>query len=60
MDDTGHTRLVERYLREAGNFEGVHSLDRSPRRMFSDPLYAVVGESAGLYEKGSLDGQEVL
>ena len=38
-------QLVERYLKEGGNFENVRSLDRSPRRMFSDPLYAVVGES---------------
>ena len=41
LDDRGHMRLVERYLEEAGSFENV----RSPRRMFSDPLYAVVGES---------------
>jgi hypothetical protein len=46
-------RLVERYLEEAGNFENVRSLDRSPRRLFSDPLYAVVGESTGPYaERG--------
>jgi SAM-dependent methyltransferase len=47
LDDRGHARLVERYLREAGNFENVRGLDRSPRRLFSDPLYAVVGESTG-------------
>jgi SAM-dependent methyltransferase len=47
LDDKGHMRLVEEYLREAGNFRNVRSLDRSPRRMFSDPLYAVVGESIG-------------
>jgi hypothetical protein len=40
-------RLVEEYLREAGNFQGVRSLDHSPRRMFSDPLYAVIGENTG-------------
>jgi hypothetical protein len=40
-------RLVESYLREAGSFDNVRSLDRSPRRLFSDPLYAVVGEAAG-------------
>jgi hypothetical protein len=40
-------RLVESYLQEAGNVEGIRSLDRSPRRLFSDPLYAVVGESKG-------------
>jgi hypothetical protein len=42
-------RLVEDYLQAAGNFENVRSLDRSPRRLFSDPLYAVVGESTGPY-----------
>ena len=47
LDDQGHMRLVEEYLREAGNFRGVRSLDRSTRRMFSDPLYAVIGESTG-------------
>jgi SAM-dependent methyltransferase len=47
LDDAGHMRLVEDYLREAGNFRDVHSLDRSPGRLFSDPLYAVVGRSAG-------------
>jgi SAM-dependent methyltransferase len=52
LDDRGRTRLVERYLREAGNWSGVRSLDRSSRRLFSDPLYAVVGESAGPYAEG--------
>ena len=47
LDAKGHMRLVEDYLREAGNFRNVRSLDRSPRRLFSDPLYAVVGESSG-------------
>jgi hypothetical protein len=47
LDDEGHMRLVEEYLRRAGNWNGIHSLDRSPRSMFSDPLYAVVGRSAG-------------
>ncbi len=47
LDDRGHMRLVESYLEETGNFVNVRSLDRSPRRMFSDPLYAVVGEAAG-------------
>ncbi len=50
LDDQGHVRLVEEYLREAGNFENVRGLDRSPRRMFSDPLYAVVGESTGPHQ----------
>ena len=46
LDDRGHMRLVERYLQDAGNFRNIRSLDRSPRRLFSDPLYAVIGESA--------------
>lgn len=49
LDDKGHMSLVQHYLREAGNFENIRSLDRSPRRIFSDPLYAVVGESTGPY-----------
>jgi SAM-dependent methyltransferase len=49
LDDQGHMRLVERYLEEAGNFRNIRSLDRSPRCLFSDPLYAVVGESMGAY-----------
>ena len=47
LDDQGRIRLVKEYLREAGNFENVRALDRSPRRMFSDPLYAVIGKSTG-------------
>ena len=52
LDDLGHMRLVKRYLEEAGNFRKVRSLDRSPRSVFSDPLYAVVGESTGPYSSG--------
>jgi SAM-dependent methyltransferase len=51
LDDKGHLRLVEQYLKEAGNFMNVRGLDRSPRRKFSDPLYAVIGESTGTYTK---------
>jgi SAM-dependent methyltransferase len=47
LDDAGHMGLVEGYLQEAGNFRDIHSLDRSPGRLFSDPLYAVVGRSTG-------------
>jgi hypothetical protein len=42
-------RLVEEYLQEAGNFRNP---DRSPHRLFSDPLYAVIGESTGPYSGG--------
>jgi SAM-dependent methyltransferase len=52
LDDRGHTQLVESYLEEAGNFRDIHSLDRSPRRLFSDPLYAVIGSSTGPYSGG--------
>ncbi len=47
LDDRGRMQLVERYLHEAGNWSDISSLDRSSRRLFSDPLYAVVGRSAG-------------
>jgi SAM-dependent methyltransferase len=47
LDDRGHMRLVERYLEDAGNFADIRSMDRSSRRVFGDPLYAVVAESAG-------------
>jgi hypothetical protein len=40
-------RLVEEYLRDAGTFANIRSLDRSPRLVFGDPLYVVVAESAG-------------
>jgi SAM-dependent methyltransferase len=53
LDDEGHMRLVERYLEEAGNFLNIRSLDRSPRRLFSNPLYAVVGESTLLRPEAS-------
>jgi len=54
LDDRGHMRLVESYLHEAGNWSGVHGLDRSPGRMFSDPLYTVVGRSTGPYTAASV------
>lgn len=47
LDDTGRMQLIEHYFGEAGNWRDVRGLDRSPRRPFSDPLYAVVGESMG-------------
>jgi SAM-dependent methyltransferase len=56
LDDRGHMQLVERYLREAGNWSDVHSLDRSPRRLFADPLYAVIGRSTGSYANDARPG----
>ena len=52
LDDRGHMRLVESYLEETGNFRDIRSLDRSPRRLVGDPLYAVVAESTGAYIGG--------
>jgi SAM-dependent methyltransferase len=49
LDDAGRMGLVEGYLREAGNFRDINSLDRSPGRLFSDPLYAVVGRCTGTF-----------
>ncbi|MGH2353776.1 MAG: methyltransferase domain-containing protein [Chloroflexota bacterium] len=48
LDGAGHARLVEHYLRAAGNWTAIDFLDRSPRRRSSDPLYAVVGRSLGV------------
>ncbi len=56
LDDRGHVRLVEHYLEEAGNFQSIRSLDRSPRRLFSDPLYAVIGESTGPHANDETGG----
>lgn len=44
-DDRGRVRLVQEYLGEAGNWSEIESLDRSPKFLFSDPLYAVVARS---------------
>jgi len=45
-DDQGRIGIVEGYLRDAGNWRDIQSLERSPRGMFGDPLYAVVARSA--------------
>ena len=50
LDDAGHLALVRRYLEEAGNWQDIQGLDRSPRvagRRSGDPLYAVVGRATG-------------
>jgi ubiquinone/menaquinone biosynthesis C-methylase UbiE len=46
LDDLGHAELVMRYLRAAGNWTDIRTLDRSPRIPGADPLFAVVGLSA--------------
>jgi SAM-dependent methyltransferase len=46
LDDVGHVALVARMLAEAGNWEDITQLDRSPRWR-GDPLFAVVGRSMG-------------
>ncbi len=47
LGEAGRVELVESYLRDTGNFREVHGLDRGPRLPLSDPLYAVIGRSAG-------------
>jgi SAM-dependent methyltransferase len=42
LDDKGHVELVARWLKEAGAWDHITTLDRSPRG-WGDPLYAVVG-----------------
>ena len=59
LDDAGHMRLVEGYLQKAGNLRDVHSLDRSPGRLFSDPLFAVVGRSTGPFAGPRKPGEPV-
>jgi SAM-dependent methyltransferase len=49
LDDRGHMKLVESYLQEAETFQNIRSLDRSQRRLFSDPLYAVIGENTAAH-----------
>jgi len=46
LDDEGHVELVARYVEEAGNWQAIERLDRSPGAG-GDPLYAVVARSAG-------------
>lgn len=55
LDNRGHMQLVERFLEEAGNFRNIRGLDRSPGRIFFDPLYAVIGESAGAHHERGED-----
>ncbi len=42
LDDRGHQQLVQSYYEQAGLFDSITVLDRSPRG-WSDPLYVVVG-----------------
>jgi len=44
LNDRGHGELIERYLRDAGGWNAVASLDRT--KPGGDPLYAVVAERA--------------
>jgi SAM-dependent methyltransferase len=45
LDDAGHAALVERYLRDAGNWTQIETLNRSPHVPGSDPLFAVVARA---------------
>jgi SAM-dependent methyltransferase len=44
LDDAGHVALVAQWLRDAGPFADVITLDRSPRGR-GDPLFAVIGRA---------------
>ena len=44
LDDAGRVALVQRFLKEAGNFSSIQAMDRSPAT--GDPLYAVVGRAS--------------
>lgn len=47
LDDAGHVELVTRMLVEAGNWERIEAMDRSPHPGRSDPLFAVIGRRRG-------------
>jgi SAM-dependent methyltransferase len=44
--DAEHMALVQQYFALSGGFAAVRTLDRSPRRWLSDPLFAVIGRAA--------------
>jgi len=44
--DAQHMALVKSYFELSGRFTDIRSLDRSPHRWLSDPLFAVVGRRA--------------
>jgi hypothetical protein len=46
LDDAGRIQLVERYLLEAGCWDDIRSVDRSPNPGRSDPLYVVLAQSS--------------
>lgn len=52
LDDYGHMALVEQYLHQAGNWDQIESLDRSPNPDSTDPLFAVIGRSKGPTSNG--------
>ena len=45
LDDRGHLALVQRFLEDAGSWQRITLLDRSPAPGRSDPLYAVVAQA---------------
>jgi SAM-dependent methyltransferase len=53
LDGAGRLKLVEAFLREAGNWEAIESRDLSPAAA-GDPLLAVLARRAASGERGSL------
>ncbi len=45
LNDDGHTRLVQRYLRDSGAWDYIEHVSYSSRA--GDPLFAVIGRSTG-------------
>lgn len=45
LNDDGHTRLVQRYLRDSGAWDNIEHVSYSSRT--GDPLFAVIGRSTG-------------
>ncbi|MEA2642210.1 MAG: hypothetical protein QOF51_3604 [Chloroflexota bacterium] len=50
LGDEDHGRLVEQYLRAAGNWASIQWLDRSPPQPGADPLFAVIARSTGPWQ----------
>ena len=55
LDDAGHARLVERYLRDAGNWSAVELQERGSAAPGDDPLFAVVARRAAPSRESGLN-----
>lgn len=46
LDDAGHAQLVQEYLNLATNWTDIEVLDRAPKQVGNDPLFAVIARAA--------------